>query len=129
MQLIGESDNKKRGQISFALWAAFDHSTWSSGALSAISGLNLAAANSYLTAAKQAVGSMSLGDFSNVAIYSPLEVIGCPDAAHPCLTTPPQEMLVVRASETSAAVIAALNAFAVIGLCVWQRRRRRCVSA
>jgi hypothetical protein len=125
IELLAEPNKTERGLISFALWSAFDNTDWNSGALASLGTSQRQRAQVYLTAAQQAVAGSSLASFSNVSIYSPLTLIGCPDASHPCPTGPPQELLVVRAVEPSALISLAVEMAGVLALFVFLRSRRR----
>jgi len=127
-RLLSETDKTERGKISFALWAAFDSDSWTSGALATLTSAQRAGAQNYLAEARAATEGLSAASFYGVSIYSPVSVIGCPDAAHPCPSTPPQEMLVVKAAEPFTVLTLALELGGVVGIYAFARRRKRSLA-
>lgn len=119
LQLLSTSNNTVRRAISYAIWGTMDANAMAYLASKAPS--YVAATTSWMNQAQ--TQTFSAGQFSNFLIYTPNLNYPITCNGGPCPTIPPQELLAIRASESSAVMLLVFNLMAVAAIAVVFRRR------
>jgi len=97
-QMFSTTNTQTIADIQYAIWAVFDP-----GALSAISGTDLANAEWWLTQA--GLQSFYAGEFSNIVIYTPNTSYPISCSGQSCANTPPQEFMAYVATPEPSTVL------------------------
>lgn len=119
LQLLATPNNTVRRAISYAIWGTMDSNALTY--LSSKAPSYVAATTSWMNQAK--LQTFAAGQFSNFLIYTPNLNYPVTCNGGPCPTIPPQELLAIRASESSAVLLLVFNLMAVATIAFVFRRR------
>ena len=119
LQLLGTTNATIRRSISYAIWGTMDSSALTY--LTTKAPAYVAATTDWMNQAQSQ--TFAAGQFSNFVVYTPNLNFAVTCNGGPCPSIPPQELLAIRASESSAAELLIFNLIAVTAIAFVFRRR------